>query len=206
MVKRKVKRSARISENAYQLLRGRAEYWEARGKKKIWSMEKLATRYILLGAPHFLEAKEFDKHVSEGFTSTDIERPKREEGDCQSLRFIRKNWRCVKKSKTGTVKRSLLGPDKLEAKEACVACVHDSDLEKRFNQIRSKDKLGVEEHTYCTDGGWYDDKTGRINCKKMNRWMNQDICFTIAHGKPCPSLKTLPARRVKRTGIQRRKR
>lgn len=110
---------------------------------------------------------------------------------------------CVKGSSTGTVKLKKLGVD---PSKICIACKKTMNLEARWAQIRSKDKLGVEEHTYCIDGGWYDDKSGRIHCKRQDRWQNQDICFKIAHGNPCPSLKTLPARRVKRTGIQRRKR
>lgn len=179
---------------------------------------ELASKYIKIGVDNNLQDKGWERIFNEarargleGF-ALDLERQEKSKSfgePCLSRVFIRENYRCVKSSKTGTVKITLIGDDEVEVFKACQACVAHSNLEKRWDQILAKDKRGeYVEHTYCTEGGFYDDKIGNIKCKKQDVWQSQEVCFTIWNGKPCPSLKTLTARKTtkKKTGIQRRRR
>lgn len=91
----------------------------------------------------------------------------------------------------------------------CKGCKAKINLEDRWKQIIAKDKHGFVEHTYCAEGGAYDPKTGRIQCRETDYqgkriWHDMDKCFTYFKGGRCPSLKTLPARPIKKTGIRRR--
>ncbi len=134
---------------------------------------------------------------------------------CPGMFFADEVWKCLwaREGKPPQIKK--LAKDISDALNACASCdktrkiiKQNLELLNKVSKLESKLENGRarEEHTYCKDGGWYDDKTGRINCKKMDVWQDQDRCFTMWNGKPCPSLRTLPARRVKRTGIRRRKR
>jgi len=111
-----------------------------------------------------------------------------------------KGWYCTKKAP----KIELLGSGTIEAADIiCQGCTSRINLEERWKQIITKP---LEEHTYCKDGGEYDNKTGRIYCPHQRIWQEQNRCFTLAKGgRRCPSLKTLPARPIKKTGITRRR-
>lgn len=94
-----------------------------------------------------------------------------------------------------------------EEKEAiCAVCDKDKtriNLEERWNQIIA---TPLEEYTYCSDGGEYDNNSGRIYCPHLKVWQAQDKCFTLYQGGRCMNLKTLPKRPTRQTGMTRRRR
>lgn len=134
---------------------------------------------------------------------------------CIARAWDEENWKCVwgkfgspfKSKKLGINDKGMLG--------LCAACKRTTNLEDRWKQIVAKDKNGwTAEHTYCSIGSEYNKKTGKVHCRMpvgvdMNyHWEDQDFCSSLidprSDVKGCSKLRTLPARRIEKTGIRRR--
>lgn len=146
------------------------------------------------------------------------------ENACESMFFADGFYKCLHWIEGKPPRITKIASTLDEALDACACCEKSKttkqererlskEIEKRWNQILLKDREGwSNEHTYCLRGGEYDEKKGKVECRIQKDydgrflWIDQEDCFTIDSGEICPSLKTLPARPTKKTGIKRKRR